>query len=398
MRYNFVPHQSKLISIMATFGGGSRVEGNKYPSGIAHFMEHARFKDTKNHSSQELIKKIAYYGGASNAFTSNDLVNFYIKMPAENIEKAYELLAEIVLYPIFPEADLELEKEVVCQEIRAYEDSAETLAYYKLMGRVFKNNLKNPICGSEESVRTITRDDVVRFNEDVYAHDKMLITLVGPENYESLVRKHFGKIDDKLIFPKPEMDTEFAPSFTEIFEKEGNKQDTISVSFGSTDFHKNIKQNIPVSYVFNNIFGGGSDSRLFMKVREELGLVYGIGSDIMNMMDGSLFDISTDTEPENTDKVLEAIDIEIKKAVTELPTDEEMIRSKNLLRSSIYAALESSSGKGSKSITKEFMGYDDIDILLEKIDKVTDREVLYFANELFTQTNKYTVICKGTDE
>jgi predicted Zn-dependent peptidase len=397
MKYNYVRHPSRLVTLMATYGGGSRVEGTKYPQGIAHFMEHVRFKGTDKYTAQELLKKVAYYGGSWNAFTSQDLVNFYIKIPVENVEKGFEYLSEIIWNPTFPQKELDKEKEVVCQEVRMYEDDVHDLTYYSILGNVFNNALKNKIVGTEESVRSITREHLLEFNKEVYDRDNMLITLVGPEDEAALVCKYFETPDGKLNFKPAEKTVDYAPSFLKEFDKAGHIQNTVMIAFGSQELHSTIKEDLPVARVFNSIFGGNDDSRLFLNVRENMGLVYGIGSDVDDMFDGTLFMINTLTEPENTNKVLEVVDNEIGKMLEAPPTDEEFNRAKNRIKSYIYASLESSYGNAMRSILQEFAGYDNIDTFLEKVNAVTKEQVHDFAKKVFS-ANKYVSVCKGVGE
>ena len=159
MRYKYRRHPSKLATLMVTFGAGSRVEHNtEYPKGIAHYMEHVRLKGTETKTAKDLLRQTADAGGSWNAWTSDDLVSYYMTIPEENIEVAFECLSDIILNPIFPQDELTKEQEVVCQEIRMNNDEIDTLVHYKLMGMAFDNSLTIPRVGYEESVRSITRD------------------------------------------------------------------------------------------------------------------------------------------------------------------------------------------------------------------------------------------------
>ena len=395
MKYKFKKHPSKLATLIVTFGAGARVSYNtKYPNGIAHYVEHVRFKGTEKYTSKELTQKIADVGGSWNAGTSTDFVYYYITVPEENIEVAFECLAEIVLHPIFPKEELEKEKEVVCQEIRMYNDDIDTLVNYKMMSTVFNNALTIPVIGDEESVQSITRDDIIRFNEEFYSKEHMLISLGANVDYEYLAEKYFGMPDDVLLFSPPSENVEYKNTEEHIVFKDGQLQDSVLICFGSDELLKLSNTSRAKIKVFSSIFGGGSASRLFMKVREDLGLVYGIGSYDNDGMDGSLYEIYTSTDPENLEKVISAIEEEIDIIKSEPPTEIELNRAKNMIRSAYYGSLDTSHSSIIYTIYEEFLGYTTGSKFLAEIDAVTAEDVHNIAKSIFN-SNKYKVIGTG---
>ena len=239
MKYKYIRHPSKLVTLMITHGAGRRVEHKtKYPDGTAHYMEHVRFKGTKNYTAKDLLKKVAYNGGAWNAFTSEDIVSYHMTIPEENIEAAFKYLAEVMLGPEFPAEELEKEKEVVCQEIKMYDDDLTVLAYNKLMSMVYTNSLAVPIGGTIESVRSITRDHIQDFNRSFYNFSQMYIALAAPVDYYHFAEKYFGIQDDVLIYPTADKDTEYAAGFCTEIEREGFVQDVAIVSFGGKELRE----------------------------------------------------------------------------------------------------------------------------------------------------------------
>ena len=142
MKYIHKPHTSKLASLIISFPAGSRVEYQApYPKGIAHFMEHYRFKETTEFNSKDLTRFVAYYGGMSNAFTSCDLVNYHITIPEENIEHGIKALTQIAFHPTFPEHELQKEKDVVCQEVRLCEEEIDDAIAKNMNSKIFKNSI-----------------------------------------------------------------------------------------------------------------------------------------------------------------------------------------------------------------------------------------------------------------
>lgn len=388
MKYQFRQHPSKLATLAVTYGGGRRAERN-VPEGIAHFMEHFRFKGTEKYTSKELTRLVAFHGGSWNAFTSDDLVSYHISIPAEKVEEACEYLSQITLHPTFPEDELEREKEVVCQEVRMYEDDISALVHWDMMGSIFSNTLARRIVGTEDSVRSITRDDLERFNRDIYSPEHMLVSLSAPDDRLDLVEKYFGIPDDILVYPAKDVNPKYAPGFSHKVYKDGLIQQTLVVAFAGEGMYDLAKR--PVGKVFNAIFGGGSDARLFDRIRDDMGLVYGIYSSMQHNMDGDVFSIGTETDPENVSKVLETVDEEIVKISSELVADEELQRAKNRIRSSEYRGLDSSESACFKSVYEEFYGLESGSKYLADIDAVTAEQVREFAQNVFSK-NKYTVI------
>lgn len=397
MRYKFRQHPSRLATLMVTFGAGSRVEfGSKYPSGIAHYMEHVRFKGSDKFTSKELSKKVADVGGHWNAWTSNNMVTYFTSMPEENLETAFECLSEVALAPIFPEHELVKEKEVVCQEVRMNNDYLETLVYNKLIKNIFSNSLSFPIVGTEDSVRSINRQHLVDFNKDFYSKEHMLVSLASNSDHIDLMEKYFGIADDTLLVPPFDQNTQYGPSTKHIVNKEGQLQNIISLTFAGPELKKYQDEYRAKLKLFSIIFGQGGTSRLFTKIREDLGLVYGVSAYLHNHMDGSFFEIGTETEPENSEKVIEAAKEEIKKFLTDtLPTQEELLRAKNAVKSSLYGMLDSSSNVIHQMVNEEFFGYKSVSEYLADIEATNLNDISEAAHAVFDSTNEYLIIGTG---
>jgi len=377
-----------MATLAVTYGGGRRAERN-VPNGIAHFMEHFRFKGTEKYNCKELTRLVAFHGGSWNAFTSDDLVSYHISIPSEKLEEACEYLSQITLHPTFPEEELEREKEVVCQEVRMYEDDIGSLVHWDMMGKVFNNSLAYNIVGTEQSVRSITKADLEKFNQDVYNREHMLFTLSAPDDREDLIEKYFGIPDDVLVYPPRDISPQYASDFSSKVYKDGLIQQTLSIGFAGDGMYDLSMR--PVGKVFNAIFGAGSDARLFDRIRDDMGLVYGIYSSMQHHMDGTIFTIGTETDPENVSTVLETVDEEIERISHELVTSEELQRAKNRIRSSEYRAVDSSEGACYKAVYEEFYGFESGSSYLANIDAVSAEQVRDFAQNVFSK-NKYTVV------
>jgi predicted Zn-dependent peptidase len=320
------------------------------------------------------------------------LVCYHVSIPEENLETAFECISEIVKRPSFPAEEIEKEKEVVCQEIRMYKDDIDSLVSYSMMESVFNHSLAAPVIGTEESVRSITRDNLIDFNREFYSPEHQLITLCSSSDHRDLTEKYFGAIDEVLVW-KPDLEPTYNAPFEKEVVKAGQLQNVISIAFGGNKIDETIKEKAAVD-VFNKVFGSGDVSRLFLKIREDMGLVYGIGSYLMDNMDGNLFCISTQTEPENAAAVIKEINNQIEVMKTTLPTAEELQSAKNKIRSAEYSNVDTSRGVAIRILMEEFLNYPTTSKYLAEVDKVTPEKVKEIAEKIFAN-NKYTVIGHG---
>jgi predicted Zn-dependent peptidase len=389
MRYRYRQSPSKLSTLMVTTGGGARAGFGKYPNGMAHFYEHMAFKGSSAYTAKQLLWKVATAGGSWNAWTSEDLVSYHITIPEENIAVAFECLEQIVNKPIFPTEEIEKEKDVVCQEIRMYQDDLGTLVSYAMMESIFDHSLAIPIAGNEESVKLITQDNLIDFNHEFYNHDKQLVTLCSTVDHNDLVEKHFGKPDNCLIW-RPKMEPNYRTSFTKEVIKPGQLQHIISMSFAGKLIDAVSKREAEFA-VFNKIFGGSDVARLFLAIREDKGLVYGIYSSLDEYMDGNVFNIGTQTEPENSEIVLKEIDNQIELMKHSLPSEEELRSAKNKIRSREYGRLDSSGSIAHRIVSEEFYAEKNITEQLAEVEAVTAEQVKEIAEQVFSDT-KYIVI------
>lgn len=390
MRYRYIKHNSKLASVAITFGAGNRLEyRSQYPKGIAHFLEHMVFKGTKSHTSKELSNKIASAGGHWNAWTSEDLVCFHASIPEENIETALECLSDVVSNAIFPADELKKERKVVIQEVRMYDDDMDSLVHDRMLQSIFCNSLSNPIIGTENSVSSIERNDVVQFYEDYYKRDNMLVTLGSRKNHHKLTHKYFGEVDDKLFITSPDYNIIYNKPSESYVHKSMQLQDHISICFCGQKVRTLVDKR-EAAKVFSVIFGGSEVSRLFSKVRNDMGLVYGIYANMYNYMDGTLFSIDTSTEPKNTQKVIGAINKEIDHIIGSISKNE-LQTAKNVIKNTVYSAQDLSLSSVIQEIYKEFYGYNIGERLLDKVNEVTIEDVDDIANAIFND-NRYMVI------
>ncbi|MGH9583659.1 MAG: M16 family metallopeptidase, partial [Bryobacteraceae bacterium] len=185
----------RSVSLGIWVGSGSRVE-NAQENGISHFLEHMVFKGTKNRTSEEIARSVDSVGGGLDAFTSKELVSFNTKVLDEHLPFALDVLADLVLNPLFREEDIEKEKGVILEEIKMEADQPEFVLHETFLSTFWKGHgLGKPILGTKETVKKFNRDMLLGYYERVYSPKNILITAAGNLDHDhivDLVREKFG--------------------------------------------------------------------------------------------------------------------------------------------------------------------------------------------------------------
>ncbi len=257
---------------------GSRNEELKV-GGISHFLEHMVFKGSpKRPTARDISAAVDAIGGEFNAATSKDWTNFYIKANKENLETAFDVLSDMVLNPLLKSEEIEREKGTIVQEIRMYEDTPMMHIGEVFEGLIFNGNpLGRDTAGTEASVKSIKRDDFVRYRLNHYYPENMLVTVAGGVTETvalKLVEKYFGSI-------KPFKGGSFkgltfkATQKKPQFKLQTKKSEQAHLILGFSSEGRGYKNKFAQS-LLTVILGGGMSSRLFIEVRERRGLAYSV--------------------------------------------------------------------------------------------------------------------------
>ena len=391
MKFIINKNPSKLATIAVAFQAGAALErATSVPDGTAHFLEHFLFKGTPTRNSFDLSREIAFYGGDSNAYTSHEEVVYYITLPVDHFEKGVEILHDMVTNPAFPEDEFEKEKQVILEELASGNDSVNRAIGKAFAEKFYSNYLSRPVIGTEESINAIQLQDLKTFFSSHYKGENMLVSVCSPlkqTEAEAIVEKYFGKQDgDAALILTPEK-TKVRKTQTVVVPRQDLEQAHVvwawpSFKYGSKEVY--------AAAVLGNILGDGMDSRLFQEVREKANLVYGIGAGSSSDRTSGSFSIHFSTRPQNLDQAKEIILAEIQKAVTTLPTDEELQRSKNKMRTGIYRSRQNAEGIALKCIDHYFMkkkGLPNISAVNRKLSKVTGEDVMAAAKKIFAGKN-----------
>ena len=373
---------------------GSRYE-DEYTNGMSHFIEHMLFKGTKNRTAKKIAEEIDNLGGHINAFTSKETTCYYVKMIDEHIESGINILADMILNPLFLDEDLSKERSVILEEINMYEDSPEDLAHDMLVEMIYKNQgIGRNILGTRSSLQKIKRENMMDFFNKHYVPNNCVISICGNFNFENMV---------ELIEQK--------------FKGWNNKKDK-NIDINNCDFNlgivtrnKDIEQmnlcmglesigleseHIYALSIVNNIFGSSMSSRLFQNIREEQGTVYSIYSYLTLNKGLGVFNISSSMSEKNIYKVYNSIVDEIKLIKENSLTKEEIKRSKEQLKGNYILGLESTSsrmmsmGKSQILLNKVNNPKD----IINKINNVTDDEIDNIIKGIFN-TDKIAISVVG---
>ena len=355
---------------------GSINESEK-DNGISHFIEHVMFKGTKNRTAFEISDHIDRIGAQINAFTSKELTCYYTKSTGEHLENSLEVLSDIFFNSVFDSNELEKEKGVIIEEINMSEDTPEELCLDLLAKSYYGNTgLGQTILGPEKNIKRFTRDDVKRYMDKYYTADNVVISLSGDldvEKAEELVEKYFAqKFKSKKCAAQKKAKIVPAQS---LYKSKRIEQTHLGFAMQGFSMHDDKSD---AASIANIILGGGMSSRLFQKIREELGLAYSVYSYGSQYKDNGVIEICAGVNTAQRDLAAEAIISEVKKFKKDGVTEQEFLRGKEQIKSAFIMGRESTSsqmllyGKYLLFLDEVF----DVETRLKKLASITLKDVL----------------------
>ena len=389
----FIPHV-KSFTLGFWFNVGARDE-NLRNNGISHFIEHMLFKGTKKRTARMIAEEIESYGGYLNAFTSKEHTCYYSKGLTENLGRTFSVLSDLIQNPLFKERHIKKEAGVVIDELKDLDDNPEELLYDKFEEIIFNGNkLSLPVIGREGNIKKFNSDDLFNFHNTNYNTDGLLIVASGNVKHDELIKltekyvtqrnSRFKRSRDKFSFKKVD-DT--------FIEKNVQQVHTI---IGRATYGYNDRRRIPARFL-TALLGEGSSSRLFLAIREKLGITYQINSFLNSYYDTSAFGIYFSTNQNQYSKVIEIVFKEFKK-LKNIPVKERELRKvKEYLKGGIVLGMESTTNRMMR-IANSILYYNRVISLeeyLEKIDKITEEDVQKTANELLNENKLVKVILKS---
>ena len=375
------PSFTLLFSVLA----GSRFEGAGQ-EGVAHFLEHLAFKGSSKYPTQlDVACEVEGFGGAWNAYTSEECITYYIKAAHSNFAKAFEVLNDIVFHPLLRKEDIDGERGVILEEYKLYYDDPKSWVDIQNQELLFEGNpLGKNIIGTPESIASVPREAFLKFRGDFFTPARFVVGAAGNFNEEEFLKyckENLAGLENKES-PKCEFFNGAQNKERFYFEDRPTKQVNLMLSFGG----KSAKDDAmyPAS-LLAAILGVGLSSRLFQEVRTRLGLAYAVSAQHTSFSDTGGFSIYAGVPKDKVDKALEAIVKELQKVKRGSVLADELEKNKNHIKGLLALNLESNEGLIS-SLVSQSLVKDEVETYKEicsKIDSVTTSQIQEIATEIF---------------
>ncbi|MFA6297312.1 MAG: pitrilysin family protein [Candidatus Paceibacterota bacterium] len=386
LRIVLVPlKDTETVTVMVLAETGSEYE-EKSVNGISHFLEHMCFKGTtKRPSSRVINHELDSLGSQSNAFTNTEYTGFYAKAHAKHTSQIIDIVSDIYLHSVFPEEEMQKEKGVVIEEINMYEDRPDHKVW-EVLGELMYDNQSagRSILGTKETVGNFTRDNLIEYHKKHYVASGTLVVIAGKIEEEKVIQeveKAFAEISAEEKWKKEKViETQIKPESAVHFKDAD--QTHLVLAFRSFDTYD--KRNFAAS-VLSTILGGGMSSRLFSKMREDLGICYYIRSSHSAFIDHGSFVVSAGVSNTRVEEAIKGILEEVKKITSELVSPEELRKAKDFKIGNLFLNLETSDSFA------DFYGYQEIyreevlspEEVVRRIEAVTVEEVQSVARDIF---------------
>ncbi|HBN13282.1 MAG TPA: peptidase M16 [Clostridiales bacterium] len=321
---------------------GASVESDS-EDGISHFIEHMMFKGTEKRSAFKISDEMDAIGAQMNAFTSKDITCYYAKSTTAHVSEAFEILSDLFLNSVFPEEEMSREKGVIIEEINMNDDTPDDLCL-DLLSRAYygERGYGRNILGSRSNVSGFTRDDIKSYMGKRYTPENIVISMAGNiqiEFAEELAEKYFSQVPAAPTKNRP---VEIELNAKSLFRKKDIEQIHFALAFPSV---KRYDKLFDATQVLNTVLGGSMSSRLFQKVREELGLAYTVYSYISAYAEAGSLVVYAGVNAENYLKSVQAVLDCIESLKNDGISKDEFNRGKEQMLSSSVFSQESTSSQ-----------------------------------------------------
>lgn len=367
----YIPHV-KSVSIGFWVKNGPRYESAKY-HGVSHFLEHMIFKGTSSRTAQKIAEELDSIGGVLNAFTSREYSCLYAKVLSEFFDQAFDVLTDMIQNSVFDDLEIEKEKQVVIEEIKMCEDIPDEAIHDFFVEKVWDDHpLGKSILGADETINNLYRDDLLFFYKHFFNSSNIVLSVSGNITHEKIVEKANKIFNGYNVSKKLKNGIQDPPEFKNASVYKSRELEQTHFCLGAKGV-SNQDSNLYSLIVLNNILGGAASSRLFQKIREDLGLAYSVFSYHTAYEDGGLFIVYAGSSSQNAPVVAKEILNEIEKIRIEGVTEEELNRTKTQLKGSMFLNMESTSNRMLR-LGKSQLSYDRIITLEEIVDKIYEVE------------------------
>ncbi|MFL5900852.1 MAG: M16 family metallopeptidase [Solirubrobacterales bacterium] len=373
---------------------GSRDE-TPAQAGLSHFLEHLLFKGTERFSAIEIAERLDGLGASVNAATGKETTHIHARFLDEHTEEVFDLLAEMLLAPTYPEIDSE--RDVVLEEIAMYEDEPQDRVHDILAGAVFGDHpLGRRVLGEAEVISSVPVPEIEAYRSSRYTGAGIVVGAAGNVDHGQI-----ADLTERLVSPSagPPANGGAAVADTKarlrIYEKDTEQY---HICFGAPGIVRSDERRYALA-VLDSIFGGSSSSRLFIEIREKRGLAYSVGSYSEQYTDSGLVATYVGTREDNVEEACSIIGTELARLRSEPVSAEELARAKENVKGRLVLSSESTAARMSRNSRATLFGLpiDSLDEMLAKIDAVTVEGLAELATELYGP-ERLSAACVGRDQ
>ena len=411
LRIIHLPSDSKVVYCGYQINAGTR---NEEPGeeGLAHFCEHVTFKGTERRKAWHILNCLESVGGDLNAYTNKEGTVYYSAILKEHIARAVDLLTDIVFHSVYPQAEIDKEVEVICDEIESYNDSPAELIYDEFENIIFKGSpLGHNILGTAEQVRSFKTEDALRFTRKLYRPDNAIFFAYGDIDFKKLVRllkKSFLSEERRVKsekFNSPEAQAQFNIQHSTFNTQHSFEGQTIvmqknthqaHVMIGTRAYDVNDDRRMPL-YLLNNMLGGpGMNAKLNLALREHNGLVYTVESTMVAYGDTGIWSIYFGCDEHDVKRCLRLVRKELDKFMQKPLSEAQLKAAKKQIKGQIGVACDNRENFA-LDFGKSFLHYGwekNVDRLYEQVDEITTEQIQAVAQELFDRDRLTTLIFK----
>lgn len=442
LRIIHLPSDSKVVYCGYQINAGTR---NEEPGeeGLAHFCEHVTFKGTERRKAWHILNCLESVGGDLNAYTNKEGTVYYSAILKEHIARAVDLLTDIVFHSVYPQAEIDKEVEVICDEIESYNDSPAELIYDEFENIIFKGSpLGHNILGTAEQVRSFKTEDALRFTRKLYRPDNAIFFAYGDIDFKKLVKlirkaladDDSGKVAENAANSVGKLAEEKLPQIsqiTQITQISGDENSITTeksvssvksvgpekypsvgkeiagqtivmqknthqahVMIGTRAYDVNDSRRMPL-YLLNNMLGGpGMNAKLNLALREHNGLVYTVESTMVAYGDTGIWSIYFGCDEHDVKRCLRLVRKELDKFMQKPLSEAQLKAAKKQIKGQVGVACDNRENFA-LDFGKSFLHYGwekNVDRLYEQVDEITAEQIQAVAQELFDKDRLTTLI------
>lgn len=334
------------VAIASKFGAAYELESEK---GVSHVMEHLCFKGTKRRTAKEISSEIEKIGGILNAFTHEDVTLYHAKLPSKNMDVALDVLFDIYFNSVFPDEEIKKEIKVICEEIKMRKDNPRIYVCDRLKQNLYESPFGLNVSGDEKTILALTKEDIVEKYRKKYCPANSILCVVGNNSLDEIM-SFVNKFNFPKNLPSDEKEVPKKINLTSDEKRDGLEQANLAMGF---HFPTGSSKERYAAQVFNAILGDGMSSKLFLEVREKLGLVYTIKSDLDIGEDYGYLLVYAGTDKSKVKQVISIVSDEFKKM--ENITPEELEEAKRQLIGNQLVMVEGSEESAVNLIMEEIL-------------------------------------------